>query len=202
MRFIVALILLASFSTASVAQSNVNKFLLSRGMEIQVIASPDEAAALSHVDEIEAKKTIYLPPGTMAIQIGDSDLQSPNLDYRLLLSETGIWGLFRPSNTAALDHRWVRELTDWAEDMAQVEGSNCPAPTEQNQLLLVFPALTVQAVRNFGSQRQGVTVHPATCSSIFGINAGTDGSSAMPHLHWKAIATRWRFRDKIRTSPS
>jgi hypothetical protein len=144
------------FSNTAIADT----FLLSRGAKIHVLDSPKEAIALNDIDEIEATRSLYLPAGTMAIEVGDSALQSPNRNYKLLLSETGVWGLFKPDRRDFFDHIWLRKLTNWAKQMAKDKGSNCPAPGDNDEMILIFPDIPSDGERTRGSEEQQIKAYP------------------------------------------
>lgn len=140
--------------------ASADSFILSRGAEILVLSDPTDARNIQRFSDFESGPTMYLPAGTLAVQIEDEQLQSPNRNFRLLLTETGIWGLYVPNHLHFYDHNWFNEIGAWVEEMSGRPGSGCPRYGPEEQIVLIFPFVETDAQITVNGQRSSVTLSP------------------------------------------
>ena len=157
MRFFVSAILcVLIFANSATADS----LLISKGTEVFTLATPGDAAELRHSQDIESQPAMYLPAGTLAIQLNNNNLRSLNPNFEILLTETGIWAFYKPDGFSFYDHNWLNATKDWAEEMAEEEYSRCPAFGPSRQIQLMFPVAETEVELYMGADTSTVEVSP------------------------------------------
>ncbi len=123
--------------TAPVVALAQDRILISRGTEILVISSP---ALIVDSGVLRSSTPFYLSPGRLAIEINRSKLKSPYPEYRLLLTDTGLWAMARTNGAHFIGRKIIDQLLGWSGDAAtEYPRLNCPQPTESGSIILLFP---------------------------------------------------------------